>query len=33
MQSGGEEAAKIVSGSTQYISQIGEEMLSGDAPF
>lgn len=33
MQSGGAESAKIIGGSTQYISQIGEDMLVGDAPF
>lgn len=33
MQSGGAEASKIIGGSTQYISQIGEDMLIGEPPF
>ena len=33
VQAGGESAKKIVGSPTTYVTQIGEEMLSGDAPF
>ena len=33
MQAGGHVAPKIVNDNTQFIQQIGEEMLGGDAPF